>query len=88
MPAHLVLVPKTQDSDRIVAFFRRELLEIVSTHRVMFDRLLFQREKLSLQLADLFEDVGNRYLDISDIISDLYRPKKRKRRGRKKLKKR
>lgn len=84
MPTHLALVPKKQtDPERIVGFFRRDLRAVVSTHRVMFDRLLFKKERLSLELADLFEDVGNRYLDISYIITELHRPKRPKRQRKK-----
>jgi hypothetical protein len=88
MPGQLSLVPeKPSDPESIVAFFRRDLRGIVSTHKLMFERLLFQKEQLSLQLADLFEDVGNTYLDISEIISELHRPRGRKQ-SRKRTKRR
>lgn len=32
---------------------------------------------LPLELADLFEDVGNRYLDISDRICELHRSRRK-----------
>lgn len=74
MSANLSLVPKSPvAADEIADFFRKDLREIVSTHRAMFEKLLFRNEKLPLELADLFEDVGNRYLDISDRISEMHR---------------
>jgi len=77
MATQLTLVPKRpRGSQEIATYFRKDLRGVVSTHRAMFEKLLFQNEKLPLELADLFEDVGNTYLDISDRISDLHRPGK------------
>jgi len=74
MTTQLTLVPKRpRGPGEIATYFRKDLRGIVSTHRAMFEKLLFQNEKLPLELADLFEDVGNTYLDISDRISDLHR---------------
>jgi len=56
--------------EEIAAFFNKELRQIVSTHIAMFQKLLFQEEELPAELAELFEDVGNRYLDISERISE------------------
>jgi hypothetical protein len=52
----------------IAVYFRKELRQIVSTHKMMFEKLLFEEEELPPGLSELFEDVGNRYLDISDRI--------------------
>ena len=60
------------DRDRIMDYFREELRRIVSTHTVMFDKLLFQDDNLPLELAELFEDIANTYLDISERISSRY----------------
>ncbi len=51
----------------------------------MFQKLLFQNEELPLELADLFEDVGNRYLDISDRICELHRSRNEADRSCKKI---
>jgi hypothetical protein len=54
----------------IEMFFRKTLRQTVSIHSAMFHKLLFQNEELPLELAALFEDVGNRYLDFSDEIGE------------------
>jgi len=43
----------------------------------MFQKLLFEDGKLPLALADLFEDVGNRYLDFSEKISQLHQAREK-----------
>jgi len=35
----------------------------------MFNKLVLPDRELSMIVAELFEDIGNRYLDISDEIS-------------------
>jgi len=77
MGANLSLVTKRLGSEEIAVFLRKDLHRVVSIHTVMFQKLLFQNEELPLELADLFEDVGNRYLDISDRICELHRSRKK-----------
>lgn len=55
--------------EEIADYFNTELRQIVGTHIAMFQKLLFQDEELPPELAELFEDVGNRYLDISERIT-------------------
>ncbi|HVY04432.1 MAG TPA: hypothetical protein VHB46_00520 [Burkholderiales bacterium] len=58
----------------ILMFFRKELRRIVSIHTVMFEKLLSEEGDIPLELAELFEDVANTYLDISVQISSRKRP--------------
>lgn len=52
-------------------FYRAYLMQVVSIHRVMFDRLLFEQNgALGPDLADLFQDVGKTYLQISKRINE------------------
>ena len=60
------------DRSDILIFFREDLRRIVSTHTVMFEKLLFQDDNVPLELAELFEDIANTYLDISEKISSRY----------------
>ncbi len=59
--------------DLVVDFLRSHLQQVVTIHYAMFEKLLFQGEGLPLELADLFEDAGNAYLNISDQIGRRYR---------------
>jgi hypothetical protein len=59
--------------DLVVDFLRSYLQQVVTIHYAMFEKLLFQSEGLPLELAELFEDAGNAYLDISDQITRRYR---------------
>jgi len=61
----------------IAMHFRKDLRQIVSIHLAMFQKLLFQDEELPLELADLFEDVGNSYLGLSEQISEQYLARRR-----------
>jgi hypothetical protein len=55
----------------LVDFFRAHLKQVVSIHRVMFEKLLFENESaVSPELAELFQDVGETYLKISERISE------------------
>lgn len=52
-------------------FFRSQLKEVVSIHRVMFEKLLFEEDSdIGPELAELFEDTGKTYLQIAERISD------------------
>jgi hypothetical protein len=44
---------------------------VVSIHRVMFEKLLFEEDSdVGPELAELFADAGRTYLQISERISD------------------
>ena len=52
-------------------FFRSQLKDVVSIHRVMFEKLLFEEvSDIGPELAELFEDTGKTYLQIAERISD------------------
>ena len=52
-------------------YFRAHLKEVVSIHRVMFEKLLFEEDSaVGPELAELFQDVGETYLKISESISE------------------
>ena len=53
----------------ILDFFRSYLQQVVTIHHAMFEKLLFQSDDVPVELAELFEDAGNVYLDISEQIS-------------------
>jgi hypothetical protein len=46
-----------------------DLSRLLAIHREMFKKLVLPDRELSMTVAELFEDIGNRYLDISDEIS-------------------
>ena len=55
----------------LVDFFRSQLKEVVSIHRVMFEKLLFDEDAdIGPELAELFEDTAKTYLRIAERISD------------------
>jgi hypothetical protein len=56
------------------ALLIRNLRASVSTHRIMFEKLLFQHDPdpLPLELAELLEDIANTYLDFSERIGSLH----------------
>jgi hypothetical protein len=55
----------------LVDFFRAHLKQVVSIHRVMFEKLLFEQDStVGPELAELFQDVGETYLKISERISE------------------
>lgn len=56
----------------IAAYFRKNLRSIVGIHGAMFQKLLAENGEPPLQLAALFEEIGNRYLDLSEEISERY----------------
>ena len=63
---------RSGSEELVVEFFRSYLKEIVTIHYVMFHKLLFEGNGVPLELAELFEDAGNVYLDISEEISRRY----------------
>ena len=51
-------------------FFRSHLKQLVSIHRVMFEKLLFEEDTdVGPELAELFQDAGTTYLQIAERIS-------------------
>jgi len=61
-----IIIPNTSET---VSYFNQSLREIVSIHEDAFKKLLFEKVDIPLELAELFEHVGNRYLDFSIEIS-------------------
>ena len=58
-------------SEYLVDFFRSHLKQVVSIHRVMFEKLLFEEDSaVGPELAELFEDAGKTYLKIAEHISE------------------
>lgn len=52
-------------------FFRSHLMQVVSIHRAMFEKLLFEEESaVGPELAELFEDAGKTYLQIAERITN------------------
>ena len=52
-------------------FFRDHLKQVVSIHRVMFEKMLFEEDSaVGPELAELFQDVGETYLKLSERISE------------------
>ncbi len=62
---------QTFEAGALVDFLRSHLKQVVSIHRVMFEKLLFEEdEAVGPELAELFEDAGKTYLRIAEQISD------------------
>lgn len=53
-------------------YFRSYLQQVVTIHAATFQKLLFEADEVPLELAELFEDAGNTYLQLSDSISRRY----------------
>ena len=65
------LTQHTYEAGILVDFFRSHLKQVVSIHRVMFEKLLFEEDSaVGLELAELFEDAGKTYLKIAEGISE------------------
>lgn len=55
----------------LVDFYRSHLKQVVSIHQAMFQKLLFEEDAaVGPELAELFQDVGRAYLQISQRISE------------------
>ena len=55
----------------VVDFYRLQLRQVVTIHQAMFQKLLFEEDSaVRLELAELFQDVGKSYLQISERISE------------------
>jgi hypothetical protein len=53
-----------------VDFLRSHLKQVVSIHRVMFEKLLFEEDSdVGPELAELFQDAGTTYLQLAERIS-------------------
>lgn len=73
----LVQAPDQPDAplegpDGDVEFLRASVMEVITIHTAMFEKLLFQGKDLPLDLAELFEDIANTYLTFSESISRLH----------------
>jgi hypothetical protein len=54
-----------------VDFSRTYLKQVVTIHQALFEKLLFAEDAaVSLELAELFQDAGRTYLQISTRISE------------------
>ena len=52
-------------------FSRTYMKQVVAIHQAMFEKLLFDEEAaVSLELAELFDDAGRTYLQISERINE------------------
>jgi hypothetical protein len=51
------------------------LRDVLAIHQIMFDRLMVDEDQFALELAELLEDAANRYLDMSEDISERHRQK-------------
>lgn len=50
-------------------FFRSHLKQVVSIHRSMFEKLLFEEDSdVGPELAELFRDAGTTYLQLAERI--------------------
>lgn len=57
------------DAGTVMDYFRSYLQQVVTLHAAMFQKLLFEADGVPLELAELFEDAGNTYLNISESIT-------------------
>jgi hypothetical protein len=67
--SHAVIIQETHPS---IQALRVSLMEAITVHTVIFEKLLFQEQDLPLDLAELLEDVGNTYINFSESISRIY----------------
>lgn len=72
MHASLFLEAHHLQPAEMTTLLQKELRRVVRIHMAMFEKLLAKDERPPLALAELFEDVGNRYLDISDQITEMH----------------
>lgn len=64
--------PSGDDPAAETAAIMEELSTALKIHAVMLARLMEGKHKLTLELAEALEDIGNRYLDFSELISCQY----------------
>ena len=60
------------DAGVIMDYFQSYLQQVVTLHSATFQKLLFEADGVPLEMAELFEDVGNTYIGISESISRLH----------------
>lgn len=60
---------KNADAGAVMDYFQSYLQQVVTLHSAMFQKLLFETDGVLLELSELFEDVGNTYLGLSESIS-------------------
>jgi hypothetical protein len=60
-------------SDDLTRVLRAQLRQVVTIQHELLRRLLADDGEVPLDLADAFEDAGNRMLDLSDMISRRWR---------------
>lgn len=48
--------------------FRARLKDLVTIHGAMFKKLLWEQPLTRLELADLFDDIANKYRAISKVL--------------------
>jgi hypothetical protein len=56
----------------VIEYLRSYLQQVVTIHHAMFEKLLFQNDGITIELAELFEEAGRAYLDISDQLNRSY----------------
>ena len=60
-----------KNTSTTVDFSRTYMKQVVAIHQAMFEKLLFDEDAaVSLDLAELFQDVGKTYLQISRRINE------------------
>jgi hypothetical protein len=62
--------PGRQASSEIVQLVRTYLREVVTVQHELLRRLLDDKNDVPLNLAEVFEDAGNRLLDLAEMISE------------------
>jgi hypothetical protein len=59
-----------ENTGTTVDFSRTYMKQVVTIHQAMFEKLLFDKDAtVNLELAELFQDAGRTYLQISERIS-------------------
>ena len=59
----------------MVVFVRQYILQVITIQNELMRRLLDGEPEVAFELAEVFEDAANTYLDLSEMISDRYRPR-------------
>ena len=52
---------------------RQQIMEAVTLHRQLFDRLLYAQPSISRALGELLEDAGNTYLQMAESVAAEHR---------------
>lgn len=62
-----------ENTSTAVDFSRTYMKQVVAIHQAMFEKLLFDEDTaVSLDLAELFQDAGRTYLQISERINETF----------------